>query len=141
MAQDAKEFRFQTPEFEGVKKTLTVCSSDLMKVQMQIVKDGGENNLHTHTGDDAFWYVVSGAVKFYGEGDKLIGEYQKGRRDLDPTRLQVLVRKRLKRSPRDSSASRPKTKWSTTNALISRRKKIGWFSRTRSARGNSRRDF
>ena len=84
MAQDAKEFRFQTPEFEGVKKTLNVCSSDLMKVQMQIVKDGGENNLHTHTGDDAFWYVVNGAVKFYGEGDKLIGEYRKGEGILIP---------------------------------------------------------
>ena len=49
-----------------------------MKVQVQVVKDGGENNLHTHTGEDAFWYVISGAVRFYGEGDKVIGEYQKG---------------------------------------------------------------
>ena len=78
MAQDAKEFTFRTPDFEGVKKTWQVCNSDLMKVQVQVVKDGGENNLHTHTGEDAFWYVISGAVKFYGEGDKLVGEYQKG---------------------------------------------------------------
>ena len=78
MAQDTKEFRHQTPEFEGVKKTWQICNSDLMKVQVQVVKDGGENNLHTHTGEDAFWYVVSGAVRFYGEGDKVIGEYQKG---------------------------------------------------------------
>jgi mannose-6-phosphate isomerase-like protein (cupin superfamily) len=78
MAQDAKEFRHKTPEFEGVKKTWQVCNSDLMKVQVQVVKSGGENNLHTHTGEDAFWYVISGAVKFYGEGDKLVGEYQKG---------------------------------------------------------------
>ena len=84
MAQEAKEFRYQPPEFQGVKKTLTVCSSDLMKVQVQVVKDGGENNLHTHTGDDAFWYVITGAVKFYGEGDKLIGEYQKGEGILIP---------------------------------------------------------
>ena len=49
-----------------------------MKVQVQVVKNGGENNLHTHTGEDAFWYVISGAVKFYGEGDKLVGEYKKG---------------------------------------------------------------
>ena len=84
MAQDAKEFRYQRPEFEGVKKTLQVCNSDLMKVQVQIVKDGGENNLHTHTGDDAFWFVMSGAVKFYGEGDKLIGEYKKGEGILIP---------------------------------------------------------
>lgn len=84
MPQEAKEFRYQTPEFEGVKKTLQVCSSDLMKVQVQVVKDGGENNLHTHTGDDAFWYVISGAVKFYGEGDRLVGEYKKGEGILIP---------------------------------------------------------
>ena len=84
MAQDAVEFRHKTPEFEGVKKTWQVCNSDLMKVQVQVVKNGGENNLHTHTGEDAFWYVISGAVKFYGEGDKVIGEYQKGEGILVP---------------------------------------------------------
>lgn len=84
MAQEAKEFRYQTPEFEGVKKTFQVCNSDLMKVQVQVVKDGGENNLHTHTGEDAFWYVINGAVKFYGEGDKLVGEYKKGEGILVP---------------------------------------------------------
>lgn len=84
MAQDTKEFRHQTPEFEGVKKTWQVCNSDLMKVQVQVVKSGGENNLHTHTGEDAFWYVISGAVKFYGEGDKVIGEYRKGEGILVP---------------------------------------------------------
>ena len=84
MAQDLKEFRHKTPEFEGQKKTWQVCNSDLMKVQVQVVKDGGENNLHTHTGEDAFWYVVSGAVRFYGEGDKVIGEYQKGEGVLVP---------------------------------------------------------
>jgi mannose-6-phosphate isomerase-like protein (cupin superfamily) len=84
MAQDTKEFRHQTPEFEGVKKTWQVCNSDLMKVQVQVVKSGGENNLHTHTGEDAFWYVISGAVKFYGEGDKIIGEYRKGEGILVP---------------------------------------------------------
>jgi mannose-6-phosphate isomerase-like protein (cupin superfamily) len=84
MSQEAKEFRYKKPDFEGVKKTMQVCNSDLMKVQVQIVKDGGENNLHTHTGDDAFWYVISGAVKFYGEGDALIGEYQKGEGILIP---------------------------------------------------------
>lgn len=84
MPQEAKEFRHQTPEFEGVKKTWQVCNSDLMKVQVQVVKSGGENNLHTHTGEDAFWYVISGAVKFYGEGDNLVGQYKKGEGILVP---------------------------------------------------------
>ena len=84
MAQEAKIFKYQTPEFEGVKKSMIVCNSDLMKVMVQVVKDGGGNNLHTHTGDDAFWYVMNGAVKFYGEGDMLIGEFKKGEGILIP---------------------------------------------------------
>ena len=88
MTQEAKIFKYQTPEFEGVKKSMIVCHSDLMKVMVQVVKDGGENNLHTHTGDDAFWYVMNGAVKFYGEGDKLIGEFKKGEGILIPRGFQ-----------------------------------------------------
>ena len=84
MAQEPKVFKYQTPQFDGVKKTLQVCNSDLMKVQVQVVKDGGENNLHSHTGDDAFWYVMSGAVKFYGEGDQVIGEFNRGEGILIP---------------------------------------------------------
>ena len=76
MAQEAKVFKYQMPQFDGVKKTVQVCNSDLMKVQVQVVKDGGENNLHSHTGDDAFWYVMSGAGKFYCEGDEVIGEFR-----------------------------------------------------------------
>src|SRR5438270_866880 len=59
-----------------------------MRAMVQVVKDGGENNLHSHTGDDAFWYVLSGAVKFYGEGDKLIGEFKKGEGILIPRGFQ-----------------------------------------------------
>jgi mannose-6-phosphate isomerase-like protein (cupin superfamily) len=88
MAQEAKIFKYQTPEFEGVKKSMMLCSSDLMKVMVQVVKEGGENNLHTHTGDDAFWYVINGAVKFYGEGDKLIGEFKTGEGILIPRGFQ-----------------------------------------------------
>jgi mannose-6-phosphate isomerase-like protein (cupin superfamily) len=84
MSQEAKSFKYQTPEFEGVKKSMLICASDLMKVMVQVVKEGGENNLHTHTGDDAFWYVINGAVKFYGEGDRLIGEFKKGEGILIP---------------------------------------------------------
>lgn len=77
MEREAKLFKYQRPEFAGVKKSMLVCNSDLMKVHVQVVKNGGENNLHTHTGEDAFWLVLNGAVKFYGEGDKVIGELKK----------------------------------------------------------------
>jgi len=77
MEKEARLFKYQRPEFEGVKKSTLMCNSDLMRVHVQVVKHGGENNLHTHTGEDAFWLVLSGAVKFYGEGDRLIGEFKK----------------------------------------------------------------
>lgn len=74
MEREPKVFKYQSPEFDGVKKSMLVCNSDLMRVIVQVVKNGGENNLHSHTGEDAFWLVLKGAVKFYGKGDKVIGE-------------------------------------------------------------------
>jgi mannose-6-phosphate isomerase-like protein (cupin superfamily) len=77
MDKEAKLFKYQKPEFDGVKKSLMMCNSDLMRVHVQVVKSGGENNLHTHTGEDAFWLVLGGSVRFYGEGEKVIGELKK----------------------------------------------------------------
>jgi mannose-6-phosphate isomerase-like protein (cupin superfamily) len=77
MDKEAKLFKYQKPEFDGVKKSLMLCNSDLMRVHVQVVKSGGENNLHTHTGEDAFWLVLGGAVRFYGEGERVIGELKK----------------------------------------------------------------
>jgi len=77
MEKEPQVFKYERPEFEGVKKSMLMCNSDLMRVHAQVVKTGGENNLHTHTGEDAFWLVLSGVVKFYGEGDKVIAELKK----------------------------------------------------------------
>lgn len=77
MEKEAQIFKYERPEFEGVKKSIQLCRSDILKGLIQVVKRGGENNLHAHTGDDAFWLVLSGAVKFYGEGDKLIAELKR----------------------------------------------------------------
>jgi mannose-6-phosphate isomerase-like protein (cupin superfamily) len=84
MDREPKVFRYQKPEFEGVKKSTLVCSSDLMRVMVQEVREGGENNLHTHTGEDAFWFVMKGAVKFYGEGDEVLGEFRQNEGFLIP---------------------------------------------------------
>ncbi len=77
MEKEVQLFKYERPEFDGVKKSIHLCHSDILKGLVQVVKKGGENNLHAHTGDDAFWLVLSGAVKFYGEGDKLIAELKK----------------------------------------------------------------
>ncbi len=77
MEKEVRTFKLERPAFEGVKKSTLICSSDILRGHIQIIKKGGENNLHTHTGEDAFWLVLSGAVKFYGEGDRLIGSLKK----------------------------------------------------------------
>lgn len=57
-----------------VKQIANLVRGDLMRLNVQIVKEGGENNLHYHTGGDTTWMVLRGAARFYGVGDKLIGE-------------------------------------------------------------------
>ena len=95
-----------------------------MKVMVQVVKDGGENNLHTHTGDDAFWYVMNGAVKFYGEGDKLIGEFKKDEGILIPRGLSIGL-KVLPASHLKSFASPRRTRPSKTSGSILQRPSSG----------------
>ena len=58
-----------------VKQIANVVRGDLMRLNVQIVKEGGENNLHYHTGGDTVWLVLKGAARFYGVGDKLLGEF------------------------------------------------------------------
>ena len=48
---------------------------DIVRGQVQIVKKhGGENNLHSHGHLDGFWMVLKGRARFYGDGDKLLGD-------------------------------------------------------------------
>ena len=40
---------------------------------IQVVsKDGGETNLHAHSGQDAVWFVLAGRAKFYGKDDEVV---------------------------------------------------------------------
>jgi mannose-6-phosphate isomerase-like protein (cupin superfamily) len=49
---------------------------DIVRGVVQVVKkNGGENNLHYHTGIASFWMVLKGRVRFYGPGDVVIGEF------------------------------------------------------------------
>jgi oxalate decarboxylase/phosphoglucose isomerase-like protein (cupin superfamily) len=74
METQVQVFKYERPEFDGVKKSIQLCRSDLLRGLVQVVKKGGENNLHAHTADDAFWMVLKGSVRFYGEGDAVIAE-------------------------------------------------------------------
>jgi mannose-6-phosphate isomerase-like protein (cupin superfamily) len=59
------------------KKTTELVRTDLIRANVQVVTEGGENNLHAHTGMDAIWVVLQGEVTFYGQGDKVVAKLKK----------------------------------------------------------------
>ncbi len=72
----ARTFSYAAPALgDKRKKIVRLCRTDRMAAQVQIVGSGGENNLHSHAHQDGFWFVLSGRVRFYGEGDSLLGEF------------------------------------------------------------------
>jgi mannose-6-phosphate isomerase-like protein (cupin superfamily) len=70
----ARVFRYQTPKFEGAQAKVWLARSDIMFAAVKAIREGGENNLHSHTALDGFWFVLKGRARFYGEGDALIGD-------------------------------------------------------------------
>lgn len=87
MSQDEKEAfhreaeaRMQpiryTPTGSGKPKdVMLLAKTPRLRTLVQIVREGGENNLHYHTNSDTTWVVLRGRARFYGTGDALIGEY------------------------------------------------------------------
>lgn len=74
-AGDYKLFSYRKPEtLKGGKAIVQLAESDIIRGRVQIVREGGENNLHSHKGMDGFWMVLRGRVKFYGPGDELLAE-------------------------------------------------------------------
>ena len=52
-----------------------MCQSDILKAAVQIIRDGGGNNLHSHAAADTCWFVLKGRARFYGENDEILGEF------------------------------------------------------------------
>jgi mannose-6-phosphate isomerase-like protein (cupin superfamily) len=70
-----RTFKYEKPKPSGKPKDITwLVQSGLIKQLVQVVRDGGENNLHYHTNSETTWMVLSGGVRFYGPGDKVIAE-------------------------------------------------------------------
>ena len=75
---------YAVPDSGRPKDVMMLGKTERMRTLVQIVKDGGENNLHYHTNSDTTWMVLKGRVRFYGLGDKPIGEYGPGEGILMP---------------------------------------------------------
>lgn len=59
-------FRYTKPAFESRKKKVTLLArTDRVFCAVQSVREGGENNLHSHTDLDGIWFVLRGEARFY----------------------------------------------------------------------------
>jgi mannose-6-phosphate isomerase-like protein (cupin superfamily) len=74
LTTQARTFRYEKPDVERGKKVLRLARTDRMIGLVHVVREGGENNLHSHPHQDGFFFVLKGRVRFYGPEDVLIGE-------------------------------------------------------------------
>ena len=72
-------FKFDPPPIEfgtGKQKVhIKLAGTNSFRASMQILHKGGENNLHYHPNMDLIYMVMKGRIKFYGPGDKVIGDF------------------------------------------------------------------
>jgi mannose-6-phosphate isomerase-like protein (cupin superfamily) len=73
--REASVFRYRRPDQLKTNRGIApLVRSDVMFSAVQVIRAGGENSLHSHSAMDGFWFVLRGRARFYGVGDKLIGE-------------------------------------------------------------------
>ena len=69
------KFSYNKPEgFDRAKVSVRLGGTDILRGQVQVIHEGGENNLHYHTRVDGMFTVLSGKIRFYGPGDEVIAE-------------------------------------------------------------------
>lgn len=71
----ATVFAYESPaELTKPKSIARLCRSDIIYSSVQILREGGENNLHAHSAQDGIWIVLKGRARFYGTDDRLLAE-------------------------------------------------------------------
>jgi mannose-6-phosphate isomerase-like protein (cupin superfamily) len=72
---EARTLKYVKPVIDGGKAFVKLCRTDRMVGYVQVIAQGGENNLHSHRHSDGLWFVLSGRVRFYGPERHVIGEF------------------------------------------------------------------
>jgi mannose-6-phosphate isomerase-like protein (cupin superfamily) len=68
-------FNYEMSQSSGKPKDVSILAqTPLVVAVVQVVREGGENNLHYHTNSDTLWTVLRGRVRFYGVNDSLLAE-------------------------------------------------------------------
>jgi mannose-6-phosphate isomerase-like protein (cupin superfamily) len=73
--KEMKVVRYARPTETASKVIVPLAHSDIMYCAVQVLRAGGANNLHSHTGMDGLWLVLRGRARFYGAEQKLVGEF------------------------------------------------------------------
>ncbi len=69
-------FRYARPEGRTAAKAIvSLCRTDILRGAVQVVREGGDNNLHAHTGMDGFWMVLKGRARWHGPDGERLGEF------------------------------------------------------------------
>lgn len=76
-AKPVQTFSYHKPDSESTnsKEIVLLCKGKRMRGAVHIVRKGGEEHLHSHKTVDGFWMVLSGRVRFHGDGDIVFGEF------------------------------------------------------------------
>ena len=62
-----KRFKFAPSDTSASKKVQFLARTDRIFSAVQVLKSGGENNLHSHAHLDGFWFVLKGRARFYSD--------------------------------------------------------------------------
>ena len=69
------KFSYTKPEgFDRPKVSVRLGQTDILRGHVQVIHQGGENNLHYHSRVDGMFTVLSGKIRFYGPGDEVIAD-------------------------------------------------------------------
>jgi mannose-6-phosphate isomerase-like protein (cupin superfamily) len=71
-------FKFDKPAQDiphGKKAHVKLAGTNSCRASVQVLNQGGENNLHYHPNMDLIYMVLKGRVQFYGPEGKLWGDY------------------------------------------------------------------
>ena len=71
-------FSFTPPDVDypdNDKLHIKLAGTDNCRAAIQILRNGSDNNLHYHPNKDTIYMVLKGRIRFYGSGDRVLGEY------------------------------------------------------------------
>jgi mannose-6-phosphate isomerase-like protein (cupin superfamily) len=74
MAKGMVPFEYERPQAPQGKRTVQLARTEFLTAGVQNVGPEGATNLHSHSGNDGFWFVLAGRARFYDENDAVVAD-------------------------------------------------------------------